>query len=611
MMSLAAWGQNTTNLDRVTIFTAGAQVQRHKQVMLQRGEQTVSFTGLSPYIDAQSLQVGMRGRGTIVGVSHRYIRPDSTVMTAKMRAANDRLRQATRALEEVIARQDALKAQIDMVKTNSSTAARTVATPLEAIKQLNQYYYDETVAIKKRLIALDDEQMRATQLVAKRQQTVDSLAGIKLKRLTVIDVKVDAPQASQATFTFSYYVAGASWYPSYDLRATNTSAPLELTYKANISQQTNEDWRNASVTLSTASPNRSNVAPALKTYWLDYGLEPPTYDFGIDRNTVTGTVVDEAGEPMIGATVKVKGTTIATLTDVDGHYSITLPNGNRTVEVSFIGCETQEKKATGSTLDFAMEPDRNALQEVVVMGYGASTQSKDAKYTAPVVKRDSEVKATEIVDDHSPAVLSTAAKFGYEFAIDRPLTLPNDNKPVVAQIGKYSLPATYAYSAVPKIDRAAFLVADATGWEALNLTQGEATVYYDNSYVGRTLLDPTQLSDTLHLSLGRVEGIHIARKLVDRATSRRLLGSNVVETMQWEISLRNARAERVSLEVNDQIPVSRNSDITVTTQELSGGRLDKATGEVVWTVDLAPGETRKLTLTYQVKHAKNRKLNLE
>lgn len=607
----SAQGRMMPNLDKVTIFSKGAQVYRHKQVTLQAGEQTLSFTGLSPYIDVNSIQVKAEGNVTILGVSQRFMRPDSAMLSEQLRAAEAALKKARNRQAEVKAKRTVMKSQLEMVKTNSSTAARTVATPLEAIKQLNQYYYDETMAINKRLIDLNEEEQQANHNVEKQQEVIDSIAGLNTKRLTVIDVKVDAPRASNANFTFVYYVNGASWYPTYELRSSSTAAPLQLTYKANITQQTNEDWRNVTVTLSSANPNRSNVSPELKTYWLDYDLAAPTYDFGIDNNRISGTITDEEDNPVIGATIQVKGTTIGTVSDIDGHYTLTLPNGNRNVEASYIGMVTQVKQATGNRLDFRMENNKLALEEVVVKGFGSKSTRSNAKFTAPVIKADREVKAESIADENSMDVSSTAAKFGYEFEIGHPLTILSDNKPVSCQIGKYQLPTTYAYKGVPKIDKSAFLVADATGWNELNLIQGEATVFFDNSYVGKTILNPDQQSDTLHLAMGRDNGIHIERKLIKNNTSRRLLGSSRVQTMNWEISLRNARAEQVVISIYDQLPVSRNSSITVTPQELSGGQLDKLNGQVVWKLTLAPGEVKKLSLGYQVKYDKYRRLTIE
>lgn len=607
----SAQGRMIPNLDKVTIFSKGAQVYRHKQVALQAGEQTLSFTGLSPYIDVNSIQVKAESNVTILGVSQRFIRPDSAMLSGQLRAAEAALKKARNRLAEVKAKRTVMKSQLEMVKTNSSTAARTVATPLEAIKQLNQYYYDETMAINKRLIGLDKEEQQANHNVEKQQEVIDSIAGLNTKRLTVIDVKVDAPRASNVNFSFVYYVNGASWYPTYELRSSSTAAPLQLTYKANITQQTNEDWRNVPVTLSSANPNRSNVSPELKTYWLDYDLAAPTYDFGLDNNRISGTIIDEEDNPVIGATIQVKGTTIGTVSDIDGHYTLTLPNGNRNVEASYIGMVTQVKQATGNRLDFRMENNKLALEEVVVKGFGSKSTRSNVKFTAPVIKADREVKAENIADENSMDVSSTAAKFGYEFEIGHPLTILSDNKPVSCQIGKYKLPTTYAYKGVPKIDKSTFLVADVTGWNELNLIQGEATVFFDNSYVGKTILNPDQQSDTLHLAMGRDNGIHIERKLIKNNTSRRLLGSSKVQTMNWEISIRNARAEQVVISIYDQLPVSRNSSITVTPQELSGGQLDKLNGQVVWKLKLAPGEVKKLSLGYQVKYDKYRRLTIE
>ena len=88
------------------------------------------------------------------------------------------------------------------------------------------------------------------------------------------------------------------------------------------------------------------------------------------NQTVTGTVVDELGEPVIGATVTVAGTKIATVTDMDGNYSIAAPAGAK-VTISYIGYMPQTVKPGGTV---KLEEDKQTLEEVVVVGYG--TQKK-------------------------------------------------------------------------------------------------------------------------------------------------------------------------------------------------------------------------------------------
>ena len=627
ILSFAAWtslAQTSlpTNLKGVTIFSDGAQVTREKNVALNAGEQTVSFTGLSPYIDRNSLQVKAKGSVTVLGVSQRYIRPDSTMLSERLKAASRDIDEASRRLSELQAQRTVLKSQLRMVEANCNIGSRTAVTPLNDIKLLNKYYYEEMMDINKKLIALDTEEEKANADLARYNEIADSIAGIKLKRITVVDVKVDAKVPTSALFTLQYYVSGASWYPTYDVRSSKVDEPLQLTYKANIMQQTGEDWKDVTVTLSTANPNRSNVSPDLRTYWLDYGLAAPTYNFGIDNNQVSGTIFDENDEPIIGATITVAGTQIGTVSDVDGHYSITMPNGNRRLTVNFIGYESQQATVNGNRKDFHLQETASYLQEVSVVGYGTSKRSKRGLFTsAAAVEREESAenakaavpapkKARVLVDEDDLEVASTAAKFGYEFEVKHPLTILSNNKPVSAQLGRYELPTTYAYKGVPKIDKDAFLVADATGWGELNLVEGEAMVFYDNSYVGKTILSPVE-SDTLHLSLGRDNGIRIERKLIKNNSAHKVLSGNQTQQKDWEISVRNTRSEKVSIKVYDQVPVSQNSDITVTTEELSDGNFNKETGIVVWDLELNPGESRKLRLRYQVKYPKSRRLSVE
>ena len=81
--------------------------------------------------------------------------------------------------------------------------------------------------------------------------------------------------------------------------------------------------------------------------------------------------------------------------------------------------------------------------------------------------------------------------------------------------------------------------------------------------------------------------------------------------MTWRITVKNTRQEAVNITVFDQAPISRNSSIEVSMEEISGGQYDKQTGIIKWPLQLQPGEQRELTLQYKVKYPKNRRLNIE
>lgn len=90
-----------------------------------------------------------------------------------------------------------------------------------------------------------------------------------------------------------------------------------------------------------------------------------------NHNEITGIIVDDKGEPIIGANVWIKGTTTGATTDIDGKFSLKVPSLNVTLTVSFIGYQSQEiKPGKRTNLRIEMSENTELLQEVVVVGYG-------------------------------------------------------------------------------------------------------------------------------------------------------------------------------------------------------------------------------------------------
>ena len=104
------------------------------------------------------------------------------------------------------------------------------------------------------------------------------------------------------------------------------------------------------------------------------------------QNRVTGVVTDKTGEPMIGVNVLEKGTTNGTVTDIDGKFTVDMPQG-KTLVFSFIGFVTQEIKVTSNVVNVVLNEDTKTLDEVVVIGYGSMTR-KDVTSSITTVKAE-------------------------------------------------------------------------------------------------------------------------------------------------------------------------------------------------------------------------------
>lgn len=196
-----------------------------------------------------------------------------------------------------------------------------------------------------------------------------------------------------------------------------------------------------------------------------------------------------------------------------------------------------------------------------------------------------------------------------EFDISLPYTVSSASKPTLVDIRNHEMKAEYLYSTAPKLDQDAFLLARATGWEEFSLLPGEANVFFEGTFVGKSYIDPNVIKDTLSVSLGRDKRIVVKREKVKDFTTRRTIGSNIRESFAWEVSVRNTKNEAVKILVEDQVPVSRNSQIEVTVLDVAGAKYNKDTGKLVWEMNLQPNETKKVVFKYEVKYPKDKTIS--
>ncbi|MBX2928311.1 MAG: carboxypeptidase-like regulatory domain-containing protein [Saprospiraceae bacterium] len=106
------------------------------------------------------------------------------------------------------------------------------------------------------------------------------------------------------------------------------------------------------------------------------------------QRTISGTVTDQGKNPLIGATILVEGTSVGTVTDLNGEFSLTVPAGSNVLVISYTGYTTRRVELTNaSRYDLALETDVVALSDVVVVGYGTAARKE---LTGSVAKIDAE-----------------------------------------------------------------------------------------------------------------------------------------------------------------------------------------------------------------------------
>lgn len=199
--------------------------------------------------------------------------------------------------------------------------------------------------------------------------------------------------------------------------------------------------------------------------------------------------------------------------------------------------------------------------------------------------------------------ISSARNFtNTSFRLKTKYSIPSNGKNYAADLIDYSIPASYKYSCVPKLDEAAFLMASIANWEQYTLLSGEVNLFFEGTFVGKSMLDVTNPEDTLVFSLGRDKNVIVKREQLDEFNKTQFLGNRKVEMCAWEISLRNNKKQEIELVIEDQVPVTNSREIDVKYLDLGGAEIDKNSGFIKWRIKIAPSDNKRLNFSYEVRY---------
>ncbi len=610
-----------SKIEKVTVFLEGAQVQRSAKTSLLAGKVELVFINISPSIDKQSIQVKADDNITVLSVIHQ---------------------------------QNFLKEQEKQDEIKDIETQKEVLTEKIALQRniMNVYKQEETMLIKNQQIggantglkasdlkeAIDFQRSRLTEVYQKQMETdraikkMETELGKMNRQLNELNQKADistseihvtvlAKETSISSFTISYLVKQSGWFPSYDIRVKDISSPINLQYKANVFQSSGEDWKDVKLFLSTGNPNENGTKPVISPWYLKYvyAYQPVTNTI-MATNTpgyVSGRVTNEKGEPVPGASVIVKGTRTGTVTDNNGFYHVNVPAGGNSLVMSHVDMVPTEVAVSGSGYaNVTMSTDTKAMSEVVVTGMGQDRNGSEDVSDYKSVKKEigysvSRMKADEI--KRADKLITTIA---YQptttvYEIKDPYTILNDGKTYMADIDGYEVKAQYEYYAAPKIESDAFLTAKIVDWQELNLLPGEANLFFEGTFLGKSLLDVTNSGDTLNLSLGKDKGVAVKRTLLKDYSSKRFIGSNKTDTRQYEIAVRNNKQQPISIIIEDQFPVSTQKEIEVQDRKYEGAKLDEDTQKITWQFSVDPKKDNKVNFKYEVKYPKDKVLQLD
>ena len=219
---------------------------------------------------------------------------------------------------------------------------------------------------------------------------------------------------------------------------------------------------------------------------------------------------------------------------------------------------------------------------------------------------DGPVDADGLTDEETPAQPEESTS-GEEFEITAPQSIVYGAEPQTLRYKEEQMEAIFQYHAVPKLDPGVFLLAKIPNYGRYGLLSGTAQIFFKDTYVGQSEIDTKTVSDTLLLSLGRDEDISIKRvKPTDLAYTPKFLNNYKRELVAYDIVVKNNKKIPINIEILDQIPVSKQAEITVELEEKSGAQYSADFGKLLWRLDIPAFNSKTLRFKYWLKYPKDK-----
>jgi hypothetical protein len=670
MLLIAATGycridtvQTRSEITDVTVFFSGAQITRTAKVKLKPGKQMLMLSNLPRDVFSSSIQVGAMSNCKILSVKHQL----KNVHTSRKSSEELSVEKAIEAQKQIIHglknRQSVFDIEERIILDNSQISRKDGGVTISEIREAADFYRVRLNDIREQKLGLYNQAEEANKKIQDLYVKLNEITIEKRSAYSQVIIAIDSEKEHEAELKVNYYIGSAGWEPHYDFRVAEITEPLVVVYQANVFQSTGEDWNKVNITLSSNNPSLSGHKPDLRSWYL--GRKSPYQQEVVHSGaaTLTGRVLEEGTDEAIpfANIVILKGSQqiTGTSTDFDGNYTIKpITIGSYDMLVTSIGY--QPVKITGVVMsankitfqNFKMKASKISISEFEVVEYQIPLISKDGGPSGGTVTRE------EITRMPGRSVTTTASTVGgvrggredsefyyidgvkmrgttrlpgsgdvetinfisnslksvvgnLEYAIEIPYTIPSDGADHSIKIKESAVPVNYVYYAVPKLDSDVFLTAEVSNWAELNLLSGKSSIYYQGTYTGQTFIDADHSGDTLRISLGRDKSIIVKHESNKQLYDKRLLGNNYKEIVGWDITIRNNKAAKVKIMIEDQHPLSDRKSIEVELTDAGGSKVNEKTGEMLWELELAPNERKVLSYTYGVKYPRALNLTLQ
>jgi len=572
-----------SSLKAVTVYRTGAEMIHTSSLQLSNGAQDVVIEGVSNGLDLNSIQINCPAAVTIMGVqfsNNFLVTPEAS---ARIKFLQDSADMVQKEIDKTTVQIQTTTDLLEVLKANRDIKGQQTGLSVAELVKLMDYYKTKSAELQNELAVYKERQRKMNETLSRLRSQIREEESKNTRNTGRLHLQLFVAAWGKYEFNISYITPNAWWTPYYDIRVDDVKNPLKVVYKARVAQTTGIDWKKVKLSLSTSMPSQWGNAPVMRAWFLSYINPVQVMDRYMAMNIIQSF---ETKDDKYELAAKVRG--YATQgTNVPGAPSqpVYIVNGAIMSAEDF-------SRITPTSIK-----SRQSLASAEAMAiYGARAAN------GAVV-----VTLKEGLEDY---VSVAETELNMNFDIELPYDVPTNGKEQTATLKELTVPAFYKYYSVPRLDKDAYLLAEVADWEKLSLLPGDANIIFEGTYVGKSFIDPASTSDTLNLTLGRDKRVVIKKEKMADYSSTKFLGSNKLQQITYELTVRNNKKDTVRMLLKDQYPLSTNKDIEVSLLSEGGAMVNRETGILTWKLELAPGQVQKIRFAYSVKYPKDKQLNL-
>lgn len=270
LTAMAADGERslTSKIQEAKVFLSGAQVSRSASATIPAGTTLWVFTGLAQGIDPQSIQVTGKGGYSILSVNHRINYLTESPQKKEVESLQEQIKKLEHDYNIENGVQQVWVNEEQLLLKNSTVGGQQNGLTAAQLQAVNDYIRERMKAMKVGWLVQEEKKQAIGKEADKLRQQLATLQSQAPRPTSEVVVEISSAVEVSASFTLSYFVGNAGWTPAYDLRAKTVGQPIELLMKAQVTNNTGEDWSKVNLSLSSGNPTLGGVMPGLNPWTL-------------------------------------------------------------------------------------------------------------------------------------------------------------------------------------------------------------------------------------------------------------------------------------------------------------------------------------------------------